>query len=258
MTHLKAFVIDDEHLARKRVARLLESFDQVNVVASCPDGKSALAAIEQQSPDVIFLDIEMPGMSGLEVIQHLPKKHRPIIVFITAYNQYAIQAFNFFALDYLLKPFTAERFNQTIERVLESYYKDKAAGMEKQLQAYLDFAQQKAQAAQDTPKIQVHLGNRIYFIRIDEIQYVSASGNYLDIQTETKKHILRETMSQFQQRLTPYGFVRIHKSYIINPEYLKEVRKQGNGAVRAVMVDGKVFGVSRSFRRDFLGRISGC
>ncbi len=256
MAKLTVIIVDDEPMACRRIANLLGAYPQFRILEICHDGIAGQEAIESLSPDVVFLDIEMPGRTGVELVQQLPEKNRPVIVFITAYNKYAIEAFNFFALDYLLKPFTEERFAETIRRISERKKKEMMTGLEHQLNAFLDFMQGDAPADTATSdRIQVALGNRIYFIKIAEIQHVVASGNYVNIQTESAVHVLRETLSSFEKKVINHGFIRIHKSYLINPEFLQEVNKKRNGTYTIRMSDDTVFSLSKTYKDDFFSKM---
>lgn len=252
MAELSVIIVDDEPMACRRIANLLGAYPQFKILEICHDGIAGQEAIETHTPDVVFLDIEMPGRTGVELVQRLPKENRPVIVFITAYNKYAIDAFDFFALDYLLKPFTEERFAETIRRISDVKKKEMAQQLENQLSAFIKFSQD------DTPpdtgssdKIQVALGNRIYFIKISEIQHVTASGNYVNLKTDKAVHVLRETLSSFEQKVVKHGFIRIHKSYLINPEFLKEINKRRNGTYVVRMSDDSLFSLSKTYKDHF-------
>ena len=256
MYPIKALIIDDEPLACKRIQKLLSKNDSIAICDICYDGVQALDSIAEHDPDVLFLDIEMPNLTGVELIKGLPEKDRPLIVFVTAYNSYAIEAFNFFALDYLLKPFTEERFNRTVARIIEIVKQNNKAKFEAQLEAFLAFASTTTPAVPTgKKKMAIPLGNRMYFLQIDEIQYIEASSNYVNIYTNKTKHVLRETLGSIQKKLAPNGFIRIHKSYVINQHYLKEIKKTPAGDWIVHMNDGASFSVGKTYKKDFLEQI---
>ena len=256
MNRIKTIVIDDESFARKRIVKLLSAHLSFELIGQCKNGRDAYDMIIDKQPDVIFLDIEMPVMSGIELVEKLPKRGRPLIVFVTAYNNYAIQAFNFFALDYLLKPFTEERFNNTIERIehlIGDGIKNETAA---QVNAFLQFLNSDGEISKSTRKrLPVPLGNKIYFIDIPEIQYVIASGNYVNVFVNNAKHVLRETLSSFERKLERDEFVRIHKSFIINIEFIKEIKKTSTGNYIICMSNNKTFNVSKTYKSDLLKRL---
>ena len=256
MKKIKTIVIDDESIARRRIVKLLERHSSFILIGECNNGQDAYKEIMDKEPDVIFLDIEMPVMSGMELVEKLPKENRPLIVFITAYNNYAIEAFNFFALDYLLKPFTEDRFDHTISRIVKTLNKEENIDTKRQIESFLQFLNN----SNTTPKslrkkLPVPLGNKIYFIDIPEIQYVIADGNYVNIYGNNTKHVLRETLNSFEKKLGREEFIRIHKSFIVNLDFIKEIKKSTSGSYQVCMMDQRVFNMSKTYRSEVLKRL---
>lgn len=256
MSSIKTMVIDDESIARRRIVKLLSRHDQFDLIEECSNGRDAYDAIIAQQPDVIFLDIEMPILSGIELVEKLPKENRPLIVFVTAYNNYAIEAFNFFALDYLLKPFTEDRFDNTIARIIQTLNKEAKTGMSHQLDSFLQFLNSTDnKSITQQKKLPISLGNKIYFIEIPNIQYVIADGNYVNIFANNTKHVLRETLNNFEKKLGPADFIRIHKSFIVNLDFIKEIKKSSNGSYQICMMGNQLFNISKTYRSEVMKKL---
>lgn len=256
MHTIKTVVIDDESFARKRIVQLLSRHSEFELIDQCDNGDDAYVVIMEKQPEVIFLDIEMPVLSGIELIEKLPKVHRPFIVFVTAYNDYAIQAFDFFALDYLLKPFTEKRFDTTIERIKRMIQNERKKETASQINAFLEFLNNKTESEKTIKKrLPIPIGNKIYFIEVDDIQYVVASGNYVHVFVNNTKHVLRETLSSFEQKLERDEFVRIHKSFIVNTAFVREIKKTSTGNIMICMNNNETFKVSKTYKSEVLKKL---
>lgn len=254
----KTLIIDDEALARQRIQSLLKVEKQVVVIGECNNGKQAIASIIEEQPDLIYLDIQMKDMSGFEVLENLPEDKLPLIIFVTAYDQYAIKAFDFFAFDYLLKPFKEERFKRSLKKALHALKNKQTPKTELQFQALLQYLKKNTnnyQFIDSSNTLPIKSGNKICFIDINDIQYIEASGYYIEIVTEPKKHLLRETLSNIMEKLDLNYFIRIHRSTIINMGFLSEINSIGFGDVEAIMKDGKIFRVSKSYKEDLFNRL---
>lgn len=254
----RTLIIDDEALARQRIRGLLEKEAQIEVIGECKNGLQAIDAITNEQPDLIYLDIQMKDMSGFEVLENLPEEQLPLIIFVTAYDQYAIKAFDFFAFDYLLKPFKEERFERSLKKAVRALLNQQHPKTEPQFQALLQYLKKNASHYQPSTAIRtlpIKSGNKICFIDIADIQYIEASGYYIEIITRSKKHLLRETLSNIIKKLDLECFIRIHRSTIINTEYLSEINSIGFGEIEAIMKDRKVFRVSKSYKDQLFERL---
>lgn len=221
----KTIIIDDEQLARQRIKRLLKAYDEIEVIAEAEDGESGLKCVNFHKPDLIFLDIEMPVLNGFEMLTKL--EHQPKVVFTTAYDQYAIKAFEEGSIDYLLKPVEAERLDKTIKKLKQT----NLASAPTQIEELLRHMQQK----RAVKTLTVKLGDKILLIKLTDIVYVQAEDKYVFLHTaDGKKHLTDFTLSTLEEKL-PDEFIRIHRSEIINVEYIKEIRKGFNGALIFVL-----------------------
>lgn len=257
MRKISVLIIEDEELAQRRISKLLSQFGRFEVLQICDNGEDGLETIGKLKPDVIFLDIEMPKLNGIDLVKRLPFNAKPIIVFITAYNKYAVEAFEFFALDYLLKPFTIERFTTTINRIEKSLESKGMYSVSNQLNSFIDFIKDTDSGKNDLhDRIPITVGNKIYFIQTSEIKCVVASGNYVDIFAKNTKHVIRETLNSFHKKLDKKQFIRIHKSHLINVNFIKEIQKSKNGSLTVFLDEGQFFNVSKSYKKDFLERIN--
>lgn len=247
-----ALIIDDEALARQRIVTLLEKRPEIKVLEACRNGTEAVAAIQRHQPDLIFLDIQMKDMTGFDVLRMVPKSAWPLTIFVTAYDEYAIQAFDIFAFDYLLKPYKNERFYKSLDRAL-------AQLDQKAQEAHIDHLKQLVQHLQkEQPEpLALKQGSKISLVQMEDIRYVIASGYYIEVFTsETKRLLLRESMTNMLEQLKEGPFLRIHRSTIINTTYLSEVQHTGSGDVVAKMKDGKIFRVSKSYKEELFGKLN--
>lgn len=222
----KTIVIDDEQLARQRIKRLLKEYDEVEVIAEAENGAEGLAMIEQHMPDLIFLDIEMPILNGFEMLSKL--KHQPKVVFTTAYDQYAIKAFEEGSIDYLLKPIELERLDKTIKKLKQTNFSTAATLPIEELMRQIN-------GKKAIKTLTVKLGDKILLIKLSDIVHIQAEDKYVFLHTvDGKKHLTDFTLSALEDKL-PEDFLRIHRSDIINTEFIKEIRKGFNGALVFVL-----------------------
>jgi two-component system, LytTR family, response regulator len=233
---IKVLIAEDELLARERLVALLHNEKDIEIVAACRNGTEAVAQIQNKNPDVLFLDVEMPGIDGFGVLNAIDLQTPPIIVFTTAYDQYAVRAFDIQAQDYLLKPFDQDRFSQALNRVRLQFR-----------------ARQRSEAAKEgSPRkgerILVKSRGRILFLRVKEIDWIEAAGNYVQIHVGEQTHILREKIGTIEEALDTETFVRIHRSLIVNSDRIKELQPCGNSEYLMVLKNGKSMSVSRSYR----------
>lgn len=214
--------MDDEPLARERIRTLLENENDFEIAGECKNGKDALNFILKFNPDLVFLDIQMPGMNGFKVIENLGSRSIPEFVFVTAYDKFAIKAFEVNAIDYLLKPFDKERFLQTLKRVQDRT--DKNAKSSGELIKILQKIKNESDNKKYTDRFAIKSSGRITFIDTEEVDLFEAAGNYVRIYTNNEKHLLRETLTSLEEKLDPSKFIRVHRSYIVKIRGIKEMK----------------------------------
>ena len=249
MNKINVVIADDEELALQRLRKFISIYDNLEIVGEARNGQEVSQLIENMSVDVLFLDIEMPGKSGLELVKALPENKRPYIVFVTAYNQYAVQAFEMYALDYLLKPFNKKRFETTINRIKTAFEGDKSNKLSEKMEAMMEYFER---GSDKKAFITVKLANKYFRIYLNDIEYVISSGNYCEIFHNSSKHLIREKISAFIEQLPDKQFLRVHKSHIINMDYVKELISIGYGDYEVKMKDEKKLRVSRSYKKEIL------
>ena len=253
---ISALIVDDEVLGRDLIRHMLRPHPAVHVVAECADGEKALAAIRRHRPDLVFLDIQMPKLNGLALLQRLGAEDRPLIVFITAYDAYAIKAFEAQALDYLLKPFDQERFDQMLARAGHRLAQLAAASLGQDLRSMLaahpatpaDPPRVPAMRPSETvfaERVVVKASGRVFFVGVAEIDWLEASGNYVALHVAGRTHLVHETMAAMEARLNPAHFVRIHRSTIVKVDRIKELRPHFNGEYNVLLKDGTQLKLSR-------------
>jgi two-component system LytT family response regulator len=245
VTKIRTLVVDDEPIARERVLSLLQQEDDVEVVGECSDGPQAVYAIQHQAPDLVFLDVQMPGVDGFGVIEAVGTERMPTVVFITAYDEYALRAFEVHALDYLLKPFGRDRFRQTLKHARASLERRRAGDLGRRLLALVN------DIKPERPKLDrlvVKSGGRVFFLRTDEIDWIEAAGNYVRLHLGEESHLFRETMNRMETRLDARRFVRIHRSRIVNTERIKELQPWFNGEHVVILRNGTRLPLSRGYR----------
>jgi two-component system LytT family response regulator len=252
MKKLRTVIVDDEPLARERLASLLSAEQDIEIVAQCRDGEEAVTAISQHSPDLVFLDVQMPGLNGFEVIDAVGGEKMPLVIFVTAYDQHALRAFQVRALDYLLKPFDRERFKEALQRARTHIQRDETGDLGRRLLALVK------DLRRDQPKtdrLVVKSGGRLFFLRTDEIDWIEAAGNYVRLHVGTTSHLLRETMNAIEGRLDPEKFFRIHRSRIVNMERIQEMQPWLNGEYAVVLRTGTRLTLSRGYREKLQERL---
>jgi two-component system LytT family response regulator len=252
----KVLIIDDEALARRRIQKLLPQWADLQLLGECRNGAEALAAIREKKPDLIFLDIHMKDMTGFEVLGELREEERPLTIFVTAYDQYAIRAFEVFAFDYLLKPFKDDRFALSVEKA-RAMLLDRAQQQQQieQLKELIAYLQTNTGSTAEAPKLALKHGSKVSLVAPADIRYIEASGYYIEVFTQEKRILLRESMQQILEQLDPKAFLRIHRSTIINMQYLAEIQHVGSGDVEVRMKDGKRFRVSKSYREELFNQL---
>lgn len=263
-TNITAMIVDDEPLARKGLSIRLSSINNVEVIGECQNGIDAVTMIPQLRPDLIFLDIQMPGLNGFQVIHKLRELNQPIplIIFVTAYDSYAIKAFDIHALDYVLKPLDESRLKAAMEKV-QQYYElhQESEHKEKLVKLVSDFtgddcedilrklAEGSVIAASQYPDVlAIKDGAEVTRVSIDSIQWIDAAGDYMCVHASDNTHIMRRTMKELEQELDPQKFVRAHRSAIVNIKYVTKLVSHISGEYHLVLENGTELKVSRSHR----------
>ncbi|MFD2518301.1 LytR/AlgR family response regulator transcription factor [Salinimicrobium flavum] len=252
---MKALVIDDEELARRRLVNLLEEVPEIEVLGECSNGRTAIKEINEGKPDLIFLDINMKDMNGFEVLQKIEVTPKPIVIFVTAYDNYASRAFEVDAFDFLLKPFKDQRFFKTIKKVLQISKKEADVNFEKRIKELFRIYSQESKVAPPPVRIPVKQGNKTALINPADILYILASGYYAEIYTDNKKHVLRESLGNLISILDSELFFRIHRSAIVNVNYVKELVHSEYSEVDVRMTDDKLLHISKSNKKEFLEKL---
>jgi two-component system, LytTR family, response regulator len=242
---IRALIVDDEPPARDLIATLLREESDVEVVGECANGHSAVAAIDRLSPDLVFLDVQMPGLDGFGVLAGLPMQRWPLIVFVTAYDKHAVRAFEVHALDYLLKPFEYDRLRQTVQRVRIELRKSTESLQQTRLLALLEDIQQRSE---NWDRLAVRDSRRVTFFKPEEIDWIETEGNYLRLHVGRTSHLLRQTMNTAEARLASKKFLRISRSALVNLERVKEWQPLFHGDSLLTLADGTRLTVSRVYR----------
>jgi two-component system, LytTR family, response regulator len=247
---IRAVIVDDEPFARERVRRLLAADEEVDVVGECADGFSAVSMIEEHAPDLVFLDIQMPGKDGFGVLEEIDAEQAPVVVFLTAYDQYAVRAFEACALDYLLKPFDEERFERALTRAKTQLRRDAApAGDEDDGETASPLAPRASEgAAAPLTRFVVKAAGRVFFLKADEVDWIEAYGNYVRLHVGRSAYLLREPISSMEARVDAERFLRIHRSALVNVERIREMQPMFHGQYAVVLHDGTRLTLSRRYR----------
>jgi two-component system, LytTR family, response regulator len=252
---VRIVIADDEALARKKLRLLLSAENIANlVVAECSDGKQTVAAVETHKPDLLLLDVHMPDLDGFQVLEQIPVDQLPLVIFTTAYDQYAIRAFEAHALDYLLKPFHQQRLNQAMERVKTELVKSHEYGVKARILEMLD--KSKSQTRQ-LRRLVIRSAGRVVFLELDDVDWIEAAANYVKLHVGKESFLLREGIGNFSAKLDPERFVRIHRCSIVNVDRIRELQPCDSGEFIAVLRDGKELSCSRGCRPQLLKLIEG-
>ena len=250
---IRALIVDDEPLARRRIKSLLAHDESVDVIGECSDGFRAVSSINELTPDLVFLDVQMPAMDGFEVIKTIGPERMPTVIFVTAYDQYALKAFEVNALDYLLKPFDRSRFQKTLERAKTMISGLQNGSVNNQLLSLLKNLRREHELPD---RFIIKSGGRVVFLKVDEIDWMRAVGNYVRLQVGRDSHLMRETMTGMEAKLYPDRFMRIHRSTIVNLDRVKEVQPWAKGEYIVIMRDGTRLMMSRRYRERLNERLN--
>lgn len=249
---IRVVIVDDEPLARRGIRQLLETEKDFLVVGECKNGREAVSSIAKLAPELVFLDVQMPLLNGFGVVEALGEENLPAaVVFITAFDEHAIRAFEVNALDYLLKPVDPLRFRKTIERVRAQLKSSSKRQRDEKLSALLrDIRSLKNEQPEYIRRVAVKEQGRIFFLDVGEIDWISAQGNYVELHTKTKAHLLRETMEGIESKLNPQDFLRLRRSTIVRIEQIKELCPLFNGEFEVVLKNGARLSSSRRYRKN--------
>ncbi len=260
---VKVLIVDDEPNAREGIRLRLKGHSDVEIVGECSSGEEAVHSIDGLRPDLLFLDIQMPGMNGFEVLRKVSVDPMPIVVFVTAYDKYAVKAFEFHALDYLLKPIEDERFDETVRFALSRMNQRNLEAYAKRLKEAVDNYPDRAgdsptlvrgtvtSSANYLERIAVKAHDRIYMLPVSNIDWIESGGDYIYLHAESQKHIVRQTMTSLEQKIDPMKFVRIHRSAIVNVDSIKSLHPNEHGDYDVYLKTGEKLKLSRSYRNHF-------
>jgi two-component system LytT family response regulator len=240
--NIRTLIVDDEPLARQSVQRFLKADPEIEVVGECADGKSAVAAIVERKPDLVFLDVQMPELDGFGVVSRVGTRQMPATIFVTAWDQYALAAFDANALDYLLKPFGKARFERALDRARTCLVKQ---GDGEIVQRVVQAIESAAARTEYVDRISIAENGRIVFVKAADVQWIEASGNYARLHTGARSYDIRETLTSLEDKLDRREFVRIHRSTIVNLQYVKEIHPWFHGYHLVLLESGRKLRMSR-------------
>jgi two-component system, LytTR family, response regulator len=243
---MRVLIVDDEPLACERIRTLLASESGIELAGECHDGVAAVRAIRELRPDVVFLDVQMPEMNGFQVLEQFEIAALPVVIFVTAFDHYAIKAFEVCALDYLLKPFDRDRFSKALTRVRTELERRSTSDFSVRLRAVLEDWQQHRKPYLE--RLVIRSGGRVLFLRVDELDWVEAAGNYVRLHVGQEEYLHRETMSRLEAVLDPARFARIHRSSIVNVDQVKELHPLFRGDYIVILRDGRRLTLSKAYR----------
>jgi two-component system LytT family response regulator len=250
---MRVVIAEDEPLARKKLRLLLGSESGIQILAECVDGLQTIEAVKTHKPDLLMLDIRMPDLDGFEILSKLPRDGMPFVIFTTAYDRYAVRAFEAHALDYLLKPFDQERLHQALTRARAELLKaDREA-----THRILDYLSETSRETRVDQRIVIKAGGRVVFLNVDELDWLEAAGNYVRLNVGNQSYVLREGIGQISRRLDPAQFIRIHRSTMVNVRRIKELQPVNSGEYIVVLKDGKELSCSRGYRTELQRLVDG-
>jgi two-component system LytT family response regulator len=256
---IRVVIADDEVVARRRMSRLLASRRDVEVVAECSGGVAALDAIQAAKPDLVLLDVQMPDLDGFDVLRAVSIDPAPAVVFITAFDQYALRAFDAAAIDYILKPYSPDRFHQALDRAIRwigsEDHNQQVLRLVTEIQASRNQAPQPAPGRID--RFMIKQRERVHFVRASDVDWIASEGNYVRLHVGSASHLVRATVASCEERLDPRQFVRTHRRFMVNIERVKEVQPWFAGDAVIILHNGQKVRLSRSYRETFQQRMLG-
>lgn len=253
MNEIRTVIVDDEPPARKRIRAMLADEPEFVIIAECGDGGKAIEVIEESGPDLVFLDVQMPQCDGFDVLRALDPGKYPMVIFVTAYDRYAVKAFDVHAIDYLLKPYDRKRFKEALERarsrIAASRLGEIGRGFSKLLEDVRSFQ------PYPPPRLVIKSAGSIQFLPVEEIDWIEGAGNYVRVHADAQVHLIRETMSGMEKRLDPERFVRIHRSAIVQLNRIKELQPAFSGEYAVILETGEELKLTRSYRTELEKRL---
>jgi len=247
---IRALIVDDEPLARQRIRLFARDEPALELIGECPNAADALAAIERDSPDLLFLDVQMPEMDGFELLEKLPRERLPVVIFTTAFDQHAVRAFEAHALDYLLKPFQPERFKAAVARAQEHLATRQASSAARGLLDLLASRQTSPANVQYLTRLTIKNDDKVSVIKTADIDSIDSAGNYVAVNVGKESHILRESLNALEKQLDPEKFFRVSRSAIVNLDRVKELQPMFRGEHIIVLQNGKRLPMTRGLLRE--------
>lgn len=251
-SRIRMLIVDDEPLAREKIRAFVAGDAELEIIGECTNGSEALAALQTHAPDLLLLDVQMPEAGGFEVLEALQGTRLPLVIFVTAYHQYAVRAFEVHAFDYLLKPFDRERFTAAITRAKAQIRSDQNGHLDQRILALLEEIKAKPKYLE---RLIVKSGGRVFFLDTNEIDWIEAEGNYVNVHTAKKSYLLRETISSLELRLDPRRLIRIHRSTIVNLSRIQELQTWTHGEYHVILYNGTQLTLSRNYRDNLQGAL---
>jgi two-component system LytT family response regulator len=255
MRLIRTLIVDDEPAARDGMRHLLTADPEIVLAGECANGREAAAAIRDTAPDLVFLDVQMPELDGFGVLRQVGVEKAPTVVFVTAFDQYALRAFDVHAIDYLLKPFTDDRFRQSLDRAKQQVRQGRLEDLSRKLAALLDHDEPAPVRERYLDRLVVKSGGKVTLLPVGEIEWIDAEGDYVRIHVGKTWHLLRETMKNLEEQLDSARFVRIHRSTIVNLEKVKELQPFFRGEYVVVLHNGTTLKLSRGYRDNLEARL---
>lgn len=255
MRPIRTLIVDDEPAARDGMRHLLTADPEIVLTGECANGREAAAAIRDTAPDLVFLDVQMPELDGFGVLREVGVETAPMVVFVTAFDQYALRAFDVHAIDYLLKPFTDDRFRQSLDRAKQQVRQGRLEDLSRKLAALLDHDEAAPARERYLDRLVVKSGGKVTLLPVGEIEWIDAEGDYVRIHVGKTWHLLRETMKNLEDQLDSARFVRIHRSTIVNLEKVKELQPFFRGEYVVVLHNGTTLKLSRGYRDNLEARL---
>lgn len=241
---ISTLIVDDEKLARDKLQRLLGDESDVEIIGECSCGTDTVKFINKKNPDLVFLDIQMPELNGFEVLEKIKPENMPTIIFVTAYDQFALDAFNANALDYLTKPFDKDRLQTALQKARNQIENSRQGEMDERLLSLLNNLKE---TKEYPDRLVLKSSGKIYFVKTEDIDWIEAAGNYIKIHAEGKSHMLRETMNGIEKKLPPDRFLRIHRSSLVNIDRIKELNPLFSGDYLVTLQDDTELTLSRNY-----------
>lgn len=246
---IRILIIDDEELARERIRSFLNEHNDVKIIGECSDGKDAEKIILSEKPDLIFLDIQMPEVNGFDLLENIKSIYLPLVIFVTAFDEYAVKAFEFHAIDYLLKPFDRKRFNSALKHAVTMLNTSNYTSSKEHILSLLENLNIKSHSKDLFPqRFIIRESGKISFVETDEIEYLEAAGNYVKIKTTSAVYLMRETMNSMENKLNPKIFIRIHRSHIVRINQIKEFKTFFDGDYIVVLKNNTELKTGKAYR----------